>query len=279
MIKESPSEIYNAALALCPPSSWLHKHYPTKATRVKMIVGPIGWGACIRTVSCSHTTFALACWKHTVATCASHKDIAIYDTLTGSQTAILSGHTKHVRSLAFSSDGTLLISGGDDKTIKLWDIQTGGVAKTLYGHTDQILSVSISANSTMIASGSCDKTICLWGIETGDCHAVGKHGDWVRTVSFSPTSAQILLSSSDDDTVQQWNINGHRVGPPIAGSHVAFSSDGIQFVTYDKTVITCRDTYSKMTLLQFNVAKNIGYCYFSPNGRFIAVVADNTIYL
>ena len=279
MIRESPSEIYNTALALCPPSSWLYKHYLTRATRVKMVVGPTGWGACIRTASCSRYSLALACWKDTIAAGDIPKAIVMYDVLTGSQIAILSGHTDYVRSLVFSSDGTLLVSGSDDKTIKLWDIQTGGVAKTLYGHTDQILSVSISANSTMVASGSCDKTIRLWSIETGDCIAVGKHKDWVRTVSFSPTSSQILLSSSDDDTVQQWKINGHQTGSPVAGSHVAFSSDGVQFVTYDKTVITCRDTHSKMILLQFNVAKNIRYCYFSPNGRFIAVVADDTIYL
>jgi WD40 repeat protein len=55
--------------------------------------------------------------------------------------------------LAFSSDGTSLVSGSDDCTVKLWDVQTGGTVKTFFGHTELVLSVSISADYTIIASG------------------------------------------------------------------------------------------------------------------------------
>ena len=100
LIRESPSEIYNTALALCPSSSWLHKHYPIGATGVKVVVGPAGWGTCIRTIPCPDAIFALACWKHTIAASAIPYNIAIYDALTGSQTAILIGHIDCVVSLA-----------------------------------------------------------------------------------------------------------------------------------------------------------------------------------
>ena len=244
-----------------------------------MVVGPTGWGTCIRTVSSPDVIFSLACWKHTIATDASSYDIAIYDALTGSQTAILSGHTDHVESLAFSSDGTLLISGSMDKTIKLWDVQTGGVAKTLCGHTDRVVSVSISTDSTMIASGSHDRTVCLWNVETGDCLTVGRHTGWVMTVSFSPTNSQILLSSCSNNIVQQWSIDGHQIDSPITGSHVTFSPDGNQFVSCTGKTVTSRNTDSRMTVLQFNVANNASYCHFSPDGRFIAVAAKSAIYL
>ena len=279
MIRESPSEIYNSALALCPSSSWLHTHYPAKAAMVKMVVGPTVWGTCIRTVSCSHRIYALACWKHTIATGGSPKDIVMYDVLTGSQTAILSGHTSYINSLAFSSDGTLLVSGSNDRTIKLWDVQTGGVAKTLHCHINSPSSVSISADSTMIASGSDNRTVCLWNVETGDCLVMRGHKNFVNTVSFSPTNSQILLSSCGHGTVRQWSIDGHQIGSPIAGSYVAFSPDGTQFVSCAGRIITSRKTDSKMTVLQFSVAKDAKYCHFSPNGRFIVVVADDTVYL
>jgi WD40 repeat protein len=103
------------------------------------------------------------------------RNIIIFDVITGSQIATLSGHNSCVQSLAFSSDGILLVSGSSDKTIKLWDIQTGGVVKTLSGHTDSVLCVSISADNTMIASSSYDKTIRLWNIKTGDCHIIETH--------------------------------------------------------------------------------------------------------
>jgi WD40 repeat protein len=95
-------------------------------------------------------------------------DIIILDAITGSQMAVLSGHT-WVNCLTFSSDGKSLVSGSDDKTVKLWDMQTGGVVKTFHGHTQWVWSVSISADHTRIASGSGDHTICLWDIQTGEC--------------------------------------------------------------------------------------------------------------
>jgi WD40 repeat protein len=231
-IQDSPSEMYDFALTLCPPSSWLHECYTTQfSPKVKVVVGPTKWGPCIRMVSFHPYIYALAHWNNTIAAGSADGDINILDAITGSQIATLSGHTGGVRSLAFSSNGTFLISGSNDGTVKLWDVQTGGVVKTLCGHTSLVLSVSISADNTMVASGSFDKTIRLWNIETGDCLIIEGHKEHVNTVSFSPTNSQLLLSSSGDSVVQQWSINGHKIGPPINGQHIAFSPDGTQFVS------------------------------------------------
>ena len=243
-----------------------------------MVLGPTKWGACARTVSYSDTVCALACWNSIIAT-DSGKDITILDALTGSQTAILSGHTSYVWSLTFSLDGTLLVSGSNDETIKLWDVQTGAVVKTLCGHTDRVRSVSISADNAMIASGSLDRRVCLWNIETGDCLVVGRHEDWVKSVSFSPTNSQLLLSSSHDGTVQQWSIDGHQTGSPIPGYYATFSPDGTHFVSCNGMAVTVRNTDSEMIMAEFYLVKRANCCCFSPNGRVIAVAAEHTIYL
>jgi WD40 repeat protein len=80
--------------------------------------------------------YGISCWNNTVAVGSAHRDIVILDAITGSQTAILSGHTDEVNSVVFSSDGRSLVSGSDDKTVKLWDMQTGGAIKTFSGHTE-----------------------------------------------------------------------------------------------------------------------------------------------
>ena len=169
VIKDSPSQIYSYTLTLCPSSSWLYEYYTPD---VKVVGGSAEWGTCIRTISHESHTNALAYWNNTIATGFTDQDILIFDALTGSQTAVLSGHTGCVWSLTFSSDGTLLVSGSADTTVKLWDVQTGGIIKTLYGHTDIVFSVSISVDNTIIASGSRDKTICLRNVETGDCQTI-----------------------------------------------------------------------------------------------------------
>ena len=41
------------------------------------------------------------------------------------QECTLTGHSAAVNSVAFSPDGTRVVSGSDDNTVKIWDSQTG----------------------------------------------------------------------------------------------------------------------------------------------------------
>ena len=266
-IKDCPARIYDSIIIPCPPSSWLHKHYTTELSKkIKVVVGPPGWGTCMRTIN--HSTSILAYSNNTIATGSQPGgDIILFDTLTGSQISVLSGHVREIDSLVFSLDGTLLVSGSVDKTVKLWDVQTGGVIKTHCGHTELVWSVSISADNTVIASGSFDMTIHLWNIKTGDCHIIEQHALFI-TVTFSPTNPKLLLSSSRDGTVQQWGIDGQQVGPPIAGYHVVFSPDGTYFLVRNKTTVTIINTNSRLAVKKFS-SDDRKYS-FSPNGRFIA---------
>ena len=233
-------------------------------------MGPIEWGMCTRTVSCSNLSTALAYWNNTIAISPSH-DIIIIDALTGSQTTAFSGHTERAQSLTFSLDGTLLVSGSGT-TIKLWDVQTGGVVKTLHDQPGWVNSVSLSADNTVIASASNDGTICLWNIKTGSCCVIKEH---TTTVTFSPTNPQLLLSSSG--VVQQWNTDGHQIGSSVAGSHAAFSPNGAQFVSYDSSTVTIRNTNSRMIMVQFSLPDNAECCCFSPDGRIVAVATTGHI--
>ena len=141
---------------------------------VKVIKGvSAGWGACSRTTQLDSFTNTLSHHNNSIAVGSKHGDIIILNSITGSQSAVFSGHTNQVNCVVFSSDGTSLVSGSHDKAVKLWDIQTGGVVKTFFGHTHTVWSVSISADFTTIASGSADETVYLWNIQTGECcHAI-----------------------------------------------------------------------------------------------------------
>jgi len=249
-------------------------------SKVRVVVGPTEWGACTRTVSCiDDYTETLAYHNNTIAT-GLQTDIIIFNALTGSQTAVFSGHTADIISVAFSSDGIWLVSGSSDKTIKLWDVQTGGVVKTFHGHTDTIRSVSISVGNTIIASGSDDRSIRLWNIGTGGCNVMKEHNSDVTTVSFSPANPQLLLSASRDSTVQKWNTNGHQIGSPIPGSNVSFSPDGTQFVSCKGSAVTIWNTDSGEAVAEFHLAHaKFSHCCFSPDGKLIACASGHTIYL
>ena len=77
----------------------------------------------------------------------------------------LKGHKYSIYSVAFSPDGTKIISGSGDKTIKIWDANTGQCLKTLKEHKYSVNSVAFSPDGTKIISGSYDDTIKIWGEE------------------------------------------------------------------------------------------------------------------
>jgi WD40 repeat protein len=288
-IHNSPSQIYHSALPFSPSSSWLHKYYAVELSGVvKVVKGfPAGWGACSRTVNLNSLPLALACWKDTLAVALESHDILLLSAITGSQVAVLSGHTDEVGSLTFSPDGTSLVSGSNDETIKLWDIQTGGVVKTFHGHTDGVHSVSISPDHTTIASGSEDETIRLWDIQTGECHCIIEQQGQVDYVIFSPANPQHLISASGG-YIWKWDINGHQIGPTHKGTHAAFSPDGTHFISCEENVSTVQNSDSRITVAECQIpnhdpnppfSHDFVDCCFSPNGRLVAIATESFIYV
>ena len=245
-----------------------------------MIKGlPAEWGTCSCTVTLDWCPASLACWKDTVAVGLTSGDITILDRITGSQAAILSGHTGYARSVVFSSDGTLLVSGSDDYTVKLWDMQTGGVIKAFSGPSGYVLSLSISVDCATIASGPYDTTIKLWDIQTGECHYTIKQQKEVYYVGLFLTNPQHLIFVSGNK-VGQWNTIDHQINYTCNGSHVAISSDGTQFVLCDGATVVIQNSNSGATVANLHVAGDYStYCCFSPNGGLIAVAAGNIVYI
>jgi WD40 repeat protein len=75
----------------------------------------------------------------------------------------LAGHTDAVRGVAFSPDGALLATTGDDATVRLWDVATGQPhGQPLTGHTDAVTGVAFSPDGRLLATASNDRTVRLW---------------------------------------------------------------------------------------------------------------------
>jgi WD40 repeat protein len=149
------------------------------------------------------------------------------------------GHEDKVTSVAFSPDGSRIVSGSDDRTLRLWDVRTGaGIGAPLRGHEDKVTSVAFSPDGRRIVSGSWDTTLRLWDARTGA--SVGTplqgHEAVIWSVAFSPDGSRIV-SGSDDRTLRLWNARtGASVGVPLQDLQgrtwsVAFSPDGSRIVS------------------------------------------------
>ena len=148
----------------------------------------------------------------------------------------LNGHSKTVNSVAYSPDGTKIVSGSDDETIKIWDANKGEHLQTLRGHADYVNSVAYSPDGTKIISGSLDKTIKIWDANYGVClQTLEGHSETVRSVAYSPDGTKII-SGSLDKTIKIWDANTGQCLKTLEGhsdivNSVAYSPDGTKIIS------------------------------------------------
>ena len=81
--------------------------------------------------------------------------------------------TNSVTSVAFSPDGTRIVSGSYDNTVRVWDAATGQAVhdEPMRGHEDGVTSVAFSPDGTRVVSGGgvFDNTVRVWDALTGEC--------------------------------------------------------------------------------------------------------------
>ncbi|HEX9068233.1 MAG TPA: hypothetical protein VF807_05650, partial [Ktedonobacterales bacterium] len=87
--------------------------------------------------------------------------VRVWDATTGQTLVTFTAHAKNqVYALAWSPDGSQIVSSGDDGTSYVWDAATGHI--TLMYHTTFFWSDDWSPKTNLIASASNDGTVQLW---------------------------------------------------------------------------------------------------------------------
>ena len=208
--------------------------------------------------------------------------IKIWDVRTR-QNRSLAGHADAVRSLAYSPDGTKIVSAGgyDDNTIKLWDAATGNHIRTM--STSAIISVAFSPDGTKLASGEGyyqSGRVKLWDVATGKRIATFLgHTSGVRSVAFSPDSTKIV-SGSRDNTIKLWDVSTRSTIATLA--HINFY---IIACSPDGRTLASTSVDAKVKLWNITTGQNIDTLEghtdivralaFSPDGATLASGAEN----
>ncbi|MFI6603915.1 helix-turn-helix domain-containing protein [Nonomuraea sp. NPDC050536] len=113
-----------------------------------------------------------------IATAGDSRTIKLWDAVTHTEIATLSGHTSAVQALAFSGDSRLIASAGDDHTVMVWDVRARRRVATLTGHTSRVRGLAFTADGALV-SGGADSRIIRWTLdpsaaEAHTCQTVGR---------------------------------------------------------------------------------------------------------
>ncbi len=112
-------------------------------------------------------------------------------------------HTRAVTNVAFSGDGTRLVSGGADKRVIVWDAGTGELRDSWLTETDSVNLMAVSRDAS---------TIAVAGPSHASGRAIYRNGqrdeslvipmapfDQIRWMAFSADDASLLISRSCND--------------------------------------------------------------------------------
>jgi len=111
-----------------------------------------------------------------------------------------------VNALAFSPDGSLLVSGGWDKTVRRWDARTGQpLGNALESHPQSLTALAFAPDGLRFASADLDGYLRVWDTRNGCLLAQTRHPEGITALGFGP-AGQTLVSGGFDKTLRQWRV-------------------------------------------------------------------------
>jgi hypothetical protein len=117
----------------------------------------------------------------------------------------LHGHANEVTALAYSQDGSRLVSAGVDGSIKLWDPVTGYEMLSL-DPGEMTRDVALSGNGRLLASAHGGGLVKLWGAvgDPSGCEAEREAQSLARFLFERPLlRAQVVERVQADDTISE----------------------------------------------------------------------------
>jgi WD40 repeat protein len=160
------------------------------------------------------------------------------------------GHMASQKALAFTPDGTQLVSAAEDKVIRVWDWQAGKTVRTFrgqagLGNEGKVFTMALSPDGRWLAAAGWMRvaqervhSIRIYDFGTGQLVALlREHTSVVHALAFAPDSKHLVSGGSLGDLgAIIWDVENRKMVHRLQGHKrpiyaVAFTPDGTRVVT------------------------------------------------
>ncbi|MDD9965220.1 MAG: TIR domain-containing protein [Myxococcales bacterium] len=194
----------------------------------------------------------------------------------------LDAHRGVVNTVAFSPDGTRMVTGGSDGMARLWNAITGQEVATIDARTASVLAAALSPDGKRLITAGRDDVARIWNASTGEAVGVLKgHRGEVRTGVYS-RDGDYIATASWDGTAKIWEADTLRPVVTLEGSgeevdFVAFAPRGGRLVSGSRSGVALWDAPTGKRIAALGgQANRLRAAAFSPDGRRVATMGRET---
>lgn len=172
---------------------------------------------------------------------------------------------RRINALAFSPDGTALVSGNHSGLVEFWDVSSLKRLLEIDAHESEIWNVGFSESGREILTSSWDRTAKSWDSKTGELHrSFYGHNDWVRDAIFMHGD-QTILTCEDGGLIRLWSSN---VDPHLTSISTRFASSDVLYDPDSETGVLLEEGKQERILLYKRDSQP--RIIASTSGKFIA---------
>jgi len=222
------------------------------------------------------------------ATCAGDKDLKLWQVM-----GLREGGESHtirqaqaILSVTYSSDDTLLLSGGADNSVRLYTANNGREKRVLAGHRDKVWNAKIFPDCCNAISVSHDRSVKYWDLNhAGRCVHTFLTTSMINDVAVSRDGMLACTGHYDGSVrwfdprtkqeVEKLDVHENHV------SSVSYLPDGSRMVSMSRDntlrLIDAR-MYGEICTMRssdFAYSSSNNKCSVSPNGKYVAAGGQN----
>jgi WD40 repeat protein len=153
--------------------------------------------------------------------------VEIWDVQSGEKSLTLAGHDRGTVTLAFSGNGSQIVTAGRDAKIRVWSAQDGNEIMVL-AESIPIYSLALRSDSRQLATGGIDGIIRIWDLISAELlFELTGHTNIITSQVYSPDS-KYLATSSIDGTTKVWDVSAEGIAEHLTlvrHTEVAYSLD------------------------------------------------------